>query len=285
MASAGAPEERPHFVGITSLMAMDPFFQRLFAKIRNRIENPSTPVMCLDSLEHEYLVAIQLFEMYINPSPGEKRLVYTLEARSMRQALQVLSSGVREEAFSFGVLLERMSGSLSDGKFRARKIVLVGADNEDALQAVADAKEYGLLGRVILIGDPSDIVAAAERTKISLSLSTDQDVEILPIDPLAVDFDSKKRSMAEVFGRFLRENRDIVIMTGSLGTAALLHEALSIYRPPPSMGRALPQIAKRWRHIRPFLFCPTAGSLPFQMRLSTPVSGVHGAPWQLLRIR
>ncbi len=68
MASAGDSSERPHFIVITSMMALDRHFQTLFTKIRNRMDSPFTPIMCLDSLEHEYLIANHLFEMYVNPA-------------------------------------------------------------------------------------------------------------------------------------------------------------------------------------------------------------------------
>ncbi|MEJ2716870.1 MAG: phosphate acyltransferase, partial [Deltaproteobacteria bacterium] len=231
MSSAGAPSERPHFVVITSMMALDPNFLQLFGKIRNRIENPFTPVLCLDSLEHEYLIARQLFEMYISPAERDGRLHFSVEASSMRQALRVLQSSSESGlVFSFDSLLEQMTGVISEGKARPASIVLVGADNEDALVAVANAREYGLARRVVLIGDPHDIMQAILRTQIPLSPQTDPDLQILATDPLAVDFESKKKSMAEVFRGFLKEHSDFVIMKGSLATAPVLKQALSIYK-------------------------------------------------------
>jgi len=232
MASAGTPRERPHFVVITSMMALDPYFLQLFGKIRRRTESPFTPVLCLDSLEHEYLIARHLFERYINPAQGDRCLLFTVERKSMRHALKVLrSSGGERPTFSFSTLLDEVADAIAVGRTSRGNIVLVGADNEDALGAVANARDYGLLERVVLIGDPSDISAAAERTKIPIYPDRDPNVEILPIDTRATDFESKKKSMAEVFGRFIQDNPEFVIIKGSVPTAALLRKALSIYGP------------------------------------------------------
>jgi phosphate butyryltransferase len=230
-ASTGRPEERPNYVAITSMMALDPYFQDLFARIRNRIENPFTPIMCLDSLEHEYLIADNLFELYVNPAQGETRLQYAVEAASMKQALRVLeSSGSEEEVLSFQTLREKVTEALSTGDMQPGNLVLVGADNEDALVAVANAREFGLLKKVVLIGDPEEITKAIERSRIPLSPSTDDHIEILPIDRLAVDYDSKKAAMADTFHTFLKNHPNYIIMKGSLSTGPLLKKALAIYK-------------------------------------------------------
>ena len=230
-ASIGPPHERPHYVAITSMMALDPYFQELFAKIRNRIDKPFTPILCLDSLEHEYLIANNLFEMYINPAKGDARLQYSVEARSIKHALKVLGSArAEEEVFSFASLLEKVTGALSSGEMNPGNVVLVGADNEDALLAVANAREYGLVKRVALIGDPQEITKAIDRSRIPLSPNLDNEIDIVPIDQLASDFESKKASMAEAFHDFLKNNPDYFIMKGSLSTAPLLKKALAIYK-------------------------------------------------------
>ncbi|HTY26476.1 MAG TPA: phosphate acyltransferase [Desulfomonilaceae bacterium] len=235
MASTGSPAERPHFIVITSMMAFDPCFQKLFTKIRGMIDAPFTPIMCLDSLEHEYLIARHLFEIYLNPTGEDRRLHFSIEVRSMKQALRVLgSSVVPEEVFSFAALLDSVSGSISRGDFHPADLVLVGADNEDALIAVSNAREYGLIDRVALIGDPDDIMAAAERTKVTLGPKVDPRVDIIPIDPLVVDFEQKKKATAEAFRLFLAESQQFIIMKGSLDTAALLRQAFSIYKTGPS---------------------------------------------------
>jgi phosphotransacetylase len=231
MASAGKPEERPNFIVITSMMALDPYFQELFMKIREMIDNPFTPIMCLDSLEHEYLIARHLFELYVNPAKGDRRLHYSVEVRSMKQAIRVLGSTVAGlEQFSFSALLDEVKDSITHGGFKPVNLVLVGADNEDALVAVSNAKDYGLLDRIALIGDPREIADAVDRSRVPLSPSLDAGVRIIPIDPLALDYESKKRSMAEVFRKFLQENTDHIVMKGSLDTAGILHEALAIYK-------------------------------------------------------
>lgn len=235
MASAGKPAERPHFIVITSMMALDPYFQELFLKIREMIDNPFTPMMCLDSLEHEYLIANHLFEMYVNPAQGDRRLHYTVETRSMKHAIQVLGSTVAGlEQFSFSTLLDEVKDSIASGRFSPVNLVLVGADNEDALVAVSNAKDYGLLDKVALIGDPREIAEAVDRSKVALSPNLNASVQIIPIDPLAVDYESKKRSMADVFRKFLQENSDHIVMKGSLDTAGILREALSIYKSDPA---------------------------------------------------
>jgi len=231
MASAGEISERPHFIIITSMMAMDQYFQELFTKIRNRVDNPFTPIMCLDSLEHEYLIANHLFELYVNPAQGDKRLHYSVEVQSMKQALQVLkTAGMETETFSFSSLLDEITGYISDGKFSPANLVLVGAENEDALVAASNAKGYGLLDKLALVGDPDEIMSNIERAKVPLSPGIDPKVQIVTINPLAVDYESKKKSVVDAFGQFLRENRDFIIMKGSIDTASLLREALSIYK-------------------------------------------------------
>lgn len=239
MASAGSPSERPHFTVITSMMALDPYFLKLFSKIRNRIDNPFTPVMCLDSLEHEYLIANHLFEMYVNPAPGDRRLDFSVESAGIRHALMVLqTAGGDRRTFSFSSLMENVSGAISDGTAPPGRLVLVGADNDDALAAVVNAREFGLLERVVLIGNPQDIQEVSEHSRIPLDVKRDRGVEVLPIDPLAVDFEKKKGSMAEVFGDFLQKNPEFIVMKGSISTAPLLHKALSIYKSPGGAGEA-----------------------------------------------
>lgn len=238
MSSAGKASDRPHYIAITSMLARDPYFQKLYVKIRGMIHNPFTPVMCLDSLEHEYLIANHLFELYLNPR-GDRRLHFTLEARSMKQALQVLgASGRIGGVFTFTGLLDQVTRSIEEGAFDRAKLVLVGADNEDALVAVANAKEQGLLSKVALVGDPAQIQEVIRQSKISLSPGLDPEVELIPIDPLAVDFEDKKKSTAETFRSFLQENKDYVVMKGSLDTAGVLREALSIYKSEPPAGEA-----------------------------------------------
>ena len=112
--------------------------------------------------------------------------------------------------------------------------MLVGADNEDALVAVSNAREYGLINRVVLIGNTDDIMAAAERTKITLGPKADPKVEIIPIDPMVVDFEQKKQAMADALGAFLAQNSKYIIMKGSLDTAALLRRAFFVYKTQPA---------------------------------------------------
>lgn len=229
-ASAGRPSERPQFIAITSVMSMDSYFQWLFGKIRVRLDNPFTPLLCLDSLEHEYLIANHLFELYVNPA-GDKRLHFSFEARSINRALQILGSTARRriEVFSFASLLTHIQQSIDEGTFSRANIVLVGADNEDALEAVANAKSQGLLDRVALIGSPPEIRSALHRTKLPLAPGEDESVDIIPIDPLAITLEDKKSSMAERFGAFIKEYPGVVVMKGSLDTANLLRQALRIY--------------------------------------------------------
>lgn len=237
MASAGKPSERPRFTVITSMLALDKRFQKLFGKVRNRVDNPFTPFLCLDSLEHEYFVANHLFEMYINPAQGDKRLHFSLESRSVSRALQVLGSSRKAtRGFSFSSLLDQVKRSIDEGAFSPAQLVLVGADNEEALEAVSTAKYQGLLDRIFLIGNPEDIREAIARTKVPLSPGTDPSVEILPIDPLAVELEDKKKSMAETFGRFMSRHKGFVVMKGSIDTAKLLRQALSIYHSEEEQG-------------------------------------------------
>jgi phosphotransacetylase len=241
MAAAGKPAHRPHFIVITSMMALDSHFQQLFGRIRDMLDKPFTPVMCLDSLELEYLIANHLFEMYVNPARGDRRLHYTVEAKSVQKALQVLgAAGGGLETFSFSSLLDEVTGHISEGKFRPADLVLVGADNGDALVAVSNARDYGLIDRVALVGNPPEILDAVERAKVPLSPNLDPRVEIVSIDPLALDFDSNKKSMAETFSAFLKENPSFLVMKGSVDTAGLLREALSIYKTDTDAGDGSP---------------------------------------------
>ncbi len=246
MASSGGPEQRPHYIVIASMLADDPYFRTLFERIRRMIDNPLTPLLCLDSLEHEYLIADHLFEMYVNPSQGDRRLNFSVEERSMRKALQVLGSArTGMGTFSFYSLLTELSADIADGTSRPANLVIVGADNEDALVAAANAKEQGLVDKMALIGDPGDITAALERCRVRIFPSMDPKVEIVPIDPLAVDYEAKKASTAKVFHAFLSENRDFIVMKGSLDTGLLLHQALAIYKTDSAGDANLPVPPKR----------------------------------------
>ncbi|MGB6068138.1 MAG: phosphate acyltransferase [Desulfomonilaceae bacterium] len=234
MASSGIEEERPHYVAIASMMAFDRHFQSLFRKIRQRMGNPFVPVLCTDTLEQEFLTAKHLFEMYMNPAEADERLDYVREASSIEHALQVLAHhGTEEETFSFSSLMESVTTAIAEGNMLPGNLVLVGADNEAALRAVSKAVQYGLLRRVALIGDPQDIMREMQRTDIPLDPYQDNRVEIIPIEPQAVDFQIKKKSIIEVLCRFLSQNSDFFIMKGSVDTASLLQQALSIYSVPP----------------------------------------------------
>ncbi len=231
MCSAGEASERPHYIAITSMQASDRYFQQLFDKIRDRVDNPFTPILCIDSLEHEYLIANHIFEMYVNPAKGESRLNYGIEARSMNQALQVLGTvGTSSETFSFSKLLDDVTGAIKTNALKPGKLVLVGADNDDALLAVANAKEYGLLDKISLIGDPAEITESIQKSKAQISPSNDPDVQLIPIDPLATDMNQKQESMAQEFHKFLKANPDYIVMKGSVDTSHLLKVALSIYK-------------------------------------------------------
>ncbi len=230
MASAGHPVERPQYIVITSMRAFDHYFQELFKKIRERVDSQFTPVICLDSMEHEYLVANHLFELYVNPAK-DKRLHYAVETKSMKQALQVLgASGIGIETFSFSNLLDEVTGDITDGKIKPANLVLVGAENEDALIAVSNAKDYGLINKVALIGDPEEISLAIESSKASIAPGMDPNVKVFAINPLALDPAAKKDSVGEVFKDFLMEHDEYIIMKGGVDTATLLHQALAIYK-------------------------------------------------------
>ncbi len=73
----------------------------------------------------------------------------------MKQALQILgAAGSGIETFSFSQLLDEVTGFIAEGSLQPANLVLVGADNEDALLAVSNAKDYGLLNKIALIGTP-----------------------------------------------------------------------------------------------------------------------------------
>lgn len=231
MCSAGEESERPHYIAITSMRATNKYFQKLFDKIRQRVDNPFVPIMCLDSLEHEYLIANHLFEMYVNPTKGETRLNFGIELRSMNQALQVLgSAGLSLHSFTFSKLLDDVTAALKADALKPARLVLVGADNEDALLAVANAREYGLLEKITLIGEPNLILQGIQKSKAQIFPATDPDVQILPIDPLALDQNQKHDATASEFHNFLKSNPDYIVMKGSIDTSRLLKVALSIYK-------------------------------------------------------
>ena len=247
MCSAGEASERPHYIVITSMRASNKYFQRLFEKIRSRVDNPFVPILCLDSLEHEYLIANHLFEMYVNPAKGDCRLNFGIEARSMNQALQVLgTAGPSAQSFSFSKLLDDVTAALKTDALKAARLVLVGADNEDALLAVANAKEYGLLKKVTLIGDPDLITQGIQKSKAQISPSTDPDVQIVPIDPLAVDQNQKHDATASEFHNFLQVNPDYIVMKGSIDTSRLLKVALSIYKDDETTGSGRARKTASW---------------------------------------
>jgi phosphotransacetylase len=237
MASAGQSRERPSYTAVSSARSTDPYFRRLFGKIRENMDNPFTALLCVDSLEHEYLIANHLFELYVNPTKGDRRLNQSVESQSITRAIQVLnSSGKDSQAFSFHQLLAHVTDSISQKRLGPANLVLVGADNEDALIAVSSAKDQGLLNRIALIGDPTEIRDSIKRCSLSLSPNLDSSVQVITTDPLAVDGESKDKSIAEVFRSFLEAHPDYVVVKGSVNTASLLHQALSIYRTPADQG-------------------------------------------------
>ncbi len=231
MACVGHEKDRPDYIVVTSMMALDPYFHKLFAKIRNRLDRRHTPVMCLDSLEHEYLIARHLFEVFINPS-GDRRLNFSVETTSLKKAIRVLESpSLGLDSFSFSDLLEGITQGIANGSLEKGKICLVGADNDEALAAVFDAKDYGLLKNIALIGAENEIQEAAKQAQIPLAPGSDDDVFMIPIDSSAMDQESKNKATADVFREFLHRNPDYIIMKGGLPTADVLRGALSIYKP------------------------------------------------------
>jgi phosphate butyryltransferase len=230
MACVGKRKHRPHYIVVTSMMALDPHFHQLFAKIRNRLDRMHTPVMCLDSLEHEYLIARHLFEVHTNPS-GDKRLSFSVESTSLKKALKVLESpALGLETFSFFELLEQSVEAIKSGNSPKGKICLVGADNDEALEAVFNAKDYGLIDKIALIGAKTDIEAAAGQAQIPLETALEDGGFMVPIETSGADHESEVKAIGKVFGEFLERNPDYMIMKGSLSTAAILKEALVIYR-------------------------------------------------------
>lgn len=231
MAAAGKESDRPHYILLTSTMARNPYFIKLFEKIRGQMTTRDIPVMCVDSLEYEYLVANHFFEMYVNPEKTDKRLNVDIEARSIKKALRVISSS-REvsEVFSFNTLLERLTGDIAEKRLAPVKIVVVGGENEDVLVAVSQALEHGIVDQLTLLGDPHEINAAIRRTKLPIAPELEARTRIVPTDPLAADFEAKRSSVAKIFRDFLSANSEYVVVKGSVDSATLLHTALSLYR-------------------------------------------------------
>lgn len=231
MAAAGKPEERPHYILLTSTLAREPYFLKLFKKIREHMSHRHAPIMCLDSLEYEYLIANHFFELYVNPEKSDKRLNISLEARSIRKALRVLSSS-REalESFSYAALLQQLKTEISAKRLSPANVVVVGGENEDVLVAVSQARDQGLIMKLSLIGDPNEISSAIKRAKLQLAPGFDPLVRIIPTDPLAVDPNSKKKSKETTFREFINSNPEFIVVKGSVDTATLLHVALSVYK-------------------------------------------------------
>jgi len=231
MAAAGKEAERPHYILLTSTMARNPYFIKLFEKIRGQMTTTDIPAMCVDSLEYEYLVANHFFEMYVSPEKTDKRLNVDIEARSIKKALRVIcSSRDMSEMFSFSTLVERLTTDISEENLEPAKIVVVGGDNEDVLAAVSQALDHGLVDQLTLLGDPQEINAAIKRAKLPISPELEPHARIVSIDPLAVDFETKRASLAKTFGEFLRANSEYIVVKGSVDTATLLHTALSLYK-------------------------------------------------------
>lgn len=231
MATAGSEAQRAHFMAISSTKVLQPEFHELFAMIRDRIDAPLTSMLCVNSFEHEYLLARHLFELYVNPAEGESRLTLAAEQEGMQTALQVLGSEApQQQVFSFPLLLDDMLGAIMSNKVEAGNLVLVGADNEHALAAAVSALDRGLLKHLALIGDAADIDKTWERAELPLSAEQNTRVEVVAIDPGAPDYEAKKVAMADRFGDFIQGNRDFLVMKGSVDTAKLLKKALAIYK-------------------------------------------------------
>ncbi len=79
-------------------------------------------------------------------------------------------------------------------------------------------------------------------------------MELIPIDPLATDSAGKKKSTSEIFRRFIEEHPNFIVMKGSLDTAIILRQALSIYSAEPGMeGTAAPSAKKVASHTALFV--------------------------------
>jgi len=231
MAAAGKPEEHPLYILLTSTLAREQYFLKLFEKIREHMFNRHVPIMCVDSLEYEYLIANHFFELYVNPEKSDKRLNINLEARSMRKALRVLSaSNAAPESFSYAALLNKLTTEISAKRLSPANVVVVGGENEDVLVAVSQAKDQGLILKLSLIGDPNEISSAIRRAKLQLAPGFDPLVRVIPTDPLAVDPNSKKKSLENTFREFINSSPEFIVVKGSVDTATLLHVALSVYK-------------------------------------------------------
>ncbi len=231
MAAAGKESDRPHYILLTSTMARTNHFLKLFDKIRSQMTSKDIPVMCLDSLEYEYLVANHFFETYVNPEKTDKRLNLDIEARSIKKALRVIcSSKDVSETFSFNTLLEQLSTDIAEKRLAPAKIVVVGAENEDVLVAVSQILEQGFIDQLTLLGEPHEINSALKRAKLPIAPELESRTRIVPIDPLARDFEAKRASLANVFREFLNANSQYIVVKGSVDTATLLRTALSLYK-------------------------------------------------------
>ena len=252
MASAGAPSERPHFTVITSMMALDPHFLTLFAKIRNRIDNPFTPVMCVDSLEHEYLIANHLFEMYVNPAQGDRRLDFSVESAGIRHALMVVqSAGGDRRTFSFSSLMESVSGAISDGTASPGKLVLVGADNDDALAAAVNAGNSVCWRRWCSSAIPRTFKKLRNIRESRWIRSGTKVWRSSPSTRWRWILKKRRNPWRRFLAISFRRNPEFIVMKGSISTAPLLHKALSIYSGPGDSGEG--QRKRRASHTALFV--------------------------------
>lgn len=133
-------------------------------------------------------------------------------------------------SFSFASLLNRISKLCNQQSFHPPNLVLVGADNEDALTTVSRAKDYGLVGKVALIGSPSKVLGIIEQAGLPLFGRVDSDVKLIQTGTKPADSVSEKESVAAVFRAFIKDHPDFIVMKGNLDTASVLRGALSIYR-------------------------------------------------------
>ena len=137
--------------------------------------------------------------------------------------------------FSFSSLLNSILGQVNRESFKPPSVVLVGAENEDALLGIAEAMDHGLIGKVALIGHAREIECIASSARPGLLTNWAPNVEIVPTDATSVLPEGRREAVA-VFRRFIRQNPDYIIMKGNLDTGSILREALPMYATPSHSG-------------------------------------------------
>ncbi len=153
---------------------------------------------------------------------GRRRLFDVARAYGLGNALNCAG------AFSFTSFLDRIAELKERRSFTPPNLVLAGAENEDALLAIAKASDHGLVRNVALIGHLGEI----ERKVNGADVLRRANVKVIPTDVNSAG-PEKEKKLIGVFRQFVRNNPDYIVMKGTLDTGTVLRGALPMYRKDP----------------------------------------------------